>query len=93
MKILSFIGLLAFGPMLVAPASAGAADVTVTEITPDRSLPLVQDPSELAPVSAQGVINPNQVLAAQGATSVPESAAAGFVAMLGYFLILRRRTA
>ncbi len=92
MKIPLFIGLLAFGSTMVPSAFAGVADVKVTEVAPDQELPLVHDPSELAPVGESGLLNPGSAVATKASASVPESAAAGFMALLGYILILRRRT-
>lgn len=93
MKNLFFIGLLAFGSILNPSAASDVLDTDAADVSRVQQAPLVVDPSELAPVSAQAVLNPSELLAGQSATSVPESAAAGLFALFGYILMLRRRSA
>ncbi len=68
---------------------------TVKAAAPTEAASLEVNPVEgmLGGVSADGLLDVPQALAVQSPTTVPESAAAGFIALFGYILMLRRRTA
>jgi hypothetical protein len=100
MKILSLLGLIALSSMSLAASvvdrdqlsTLASAQDSVGEIAPAVGGLLAVTSTPLESVSADGVMNPTQVVAAQSATSVPESAEAAFLALFGYILMLRRRT-
>jgi alpha-D-ribose 1-methylphosphonate 5-triphosphate synthase subunit PhnH len=104
MKTLLLLGLIAFGSVSFAASVTDGAVLSST-LAPEMAVPVTPVTSSVAltpidletpvlgMVTADAAGNPVEMVAIHTATSVPESAGAAFLALFGYILMLRRRTA